>query len=175
VYKISYILSEKYCTKLYKSVYFVLGSWKVIKLVKKRIYLDNCCFNRPYDEQTNLNVHLEAIAKISIQNEIIKGTFELAWSFMMDYEIMSNPFYDRRIAFLNWKNIAVVDIDPIEEILAKGKYLVEKNIKRKDSLHIACAIKADCEYFLTTDHKILNKNIPEIKLVNPLDFIRNFN
>jgi predicted nucleic acid-binding protein len=90
---------------------------------------------------------------------------------MMDYEISSNPFYDRRIAFLYWKNVAVVDIDPMAEILDKGKDFSQKNIKRKDALHIACAIKAECEYFLTTNSKILNKNIPEIKLINPLDFL----
>jgi len=144
------------------------------KLVKNRIYLDNCCFNRPYDDQNNLNVHLEAEAKIFIQNEILNNTFELAWSFMMDYEISSNPFQDRQVAFLNWKNIAVVDIDPVEEILIKGKDISLKNIKRKDALHIACAIKAECEYFLTTDGKILNKDISDIKLINPLDFIRQF-
>jgi predicted nucleic acid-binding protein len=143
-------------------------------LVKNRIYLDNCCFNRPYDDQANLNVHLEAEAKIFIQNEILNKTFELAWSFMMDYEISSNPFYDRRIAFFNWKNIAVVDIDPTEEILIKGKDLNQKNIKRKDALHIACAIKAECEYFLTTDGKITNKDISEVKLINPLDFLRQY-
>ena len=141
-------------------------------MVKNRIYLDNCCLNRPYDDQNNLNVRLEAEAKIFIQNEILNNTFELAWSFMMDYEISSNPFHDRQIAFLNWKKIAVVDIDPIEEILRDGKNISRKNIKRKDALHIACAIKAECEYFLTTDVKILNKDIPEINLINPLDFIR---
>jgi predicted nucleic acid-binding protein len=143
-------------------------------LVKERIYLDNCCFNRPYDDQTNLNVHLEAQAKIFIQNEILNNTFELAWSFMMDYEITSNPFYDRQIAFLKWKTVAVVDIDPIEEILNRGKDLGKKNIKKKDVLHIACAIKAGCGYFLTTDRGILNKEIPEINTVNPLDFVRRF-
>lgn len=45
-------------------------------------------------------------------------------------------------------------------------------IKKKDSLHIACAIEAGCEYFLTTDGKILNKDISEINIINPLDFIR---
>jgi len=148
--------------------------FKVNKLIKNRIYLDNCCFNRPYDDQSNLNVHLEAEAKLFIQNEILNNTFELAWSFMMDYEISSNPFHDRQIAFLNWKNIAVVDIDPIEDILSKGKDLNLKKIKRKDALHIACAIKAECEYFLTTDWKILNKDILEIKIMNPLDFIQQF-
>jgi predicted nucleic acid-binding protein len=93
---------------------------------------------------------------------------------MMDYEISSNPFYDRRIAFLNWKNIAVIDIDPLEDILNKGKDLNQMNIKKKDALHIACAIKAECEYFLTTDSKILKKDISEIKLMNPLDFLRQF-
>ena len=109
-----------------------------------------------------------------IQNEILNKTYELAWSFMMDYEISSNPFLDRKTAFLNWKNIAIVDIDPIEEILIKGKELSNKNIKRKDALHIACAINAECEYFLTTDVKILNKDISEVILINPLDFVRQF-
>ena len=143
-------------------------------LIKNRIYLDNCCFNRPYDDQANLNVHLEAEAKIFIQNEVLKKTYELVWSFMMDYEISSNPFFDRKLAFLKWKNIAVIDVDPIEKILIKGKELNQKAIKRKDALHIACAIEAECEYFLTTDKKILNKNISEIKLINPLDFIQEF-
>jgi predicted nucleic acid-binding protein len=136
------------------------------------MYLDNCCLNRTYDDQANLNVHLEAEAKVFIQNEILERKFELAWSFMMDYEISSNPFFDRKIAFLDWKKIAVVDIDPVERILIKGKELNRKNIKRKDSLHIACAIEAECEYFLTTDRKILNKNIQELEVINPLDFIR---
>jgi predicted nucleic acid-binding protein len=140
--------------------------------MKNRIYLDNCCFNRPYDDQTNLNVHLEAQAKIFIQNEILKNTFQLAWSFMMDYEISFNPFSDRKEAFLNWKKLSVVDIDPVEGILTKGMELTAINIKRKDALHIACAIEAGCECFITTDGKILNKNISEIEVINPLDFIR---
>jgi hypothetical protein len=47
--------------------------------MRNRIYLDNCCFNRPYDDRSNFNVHLEAQAKIFIQNEIFglfKNLFE---------------------------------------------------------------------------------------------------
>jgi len=143
-------------------------------LVKTRLYLDNCCLNRPYDDQTNLNIRLEAEAKLFIQNEILEKHYELAWSFMMDYEISVNPFYDRQLAFMKWKNIAVLDIDPEERILIKSREIMQKNFKQKDAIHIACAIKAECEYFLTTDRKIINKNIPEINLINPLDFIRQF-
>jgi predicted nucleic acid-binding protein len=45
-------------------------------------------------------------------------------------------------------------------------------LKPKDALHIACAIAADADYFLTTDKKILNKPIDGIAVVNPIDFIR---
>ena len=141
---------------------------------KTRLYLDNCCFNRPYDDQTNLNIRLEAEAKIFIQNEILENNFELAWSFMMDYEISANPFHDRQLVFLKWKNIAIVDIDPTERILIRGREIMQKNINQKDAIHIACATKAECEYFLTTDRKILNKTVPKIILINPLDFIRQF-
>ena len=143
-------------------------------MAKIRLYLDNCCLNRPYDDQTNLNIHLEAEAKLFIQNEILENNYELAWSFMMDYEIAANPFYDRQWAFMQWKNIAVLDIEPEEKILMSGREIMQKNIKQKDAIHIACAIKAECDYFLTTDRKIVHKNIPEIKLINPLDFIRQF-
>jgi hypothetical protein len=57
-----------------------------------RIYLDNCSFNRPYDEQSLLKNYFEAEAKTYIQTAIIKKTFELAWSYMMDYEVSFNPF-----------------------------------------------------------------------------------
>lgn len=31
-----------------------------------RIYLDNCCFNRPYDDQSHLGIRLESDAKLYI-------------------------------------------------------------------------------------------------------------
>lgn len=38
---------------------------------KMRVYLDNCCFNRPFDDQTSLIVQFETDAKLRIQ-ELIK-------------------------------------------------------------------------------------------------------
>ena len=32
-----------------------------------RVYLDNCCYNRPFDEQDQLSVRLETEAKLYIQ------------------------------------------------------------------------------------------------------------
>ena len=32
-----------------------------------RVYLDNCCYNRPYDDQTQLRISLESQAKLYVQ------------------------------------------------------------------------------------------------------------
>jgi hypothetical protein len=55
--------------------------------MKTRLYLDNCAFNRPYDDLSLLKNYLEAEAKTYIQNGIFHGDFELAWSYIMDYEV----------------------------------------------------------------------------------------
>jgi hypothetical protein len=41
-----------------------------------RIYLDNCSFNRPYDDSSILKNYLEAEAKTYIQNEIVNKTVD---------------------------------------------------------------------------------------------------
>jgi len=58
---------------------------------KIQVYLDNCCFNRPYDNQERLSVKLETEAKIRIQELIKNGELLLIWSFILDYENSYNP------------------------------------------------------------------------------------
>jgi len=137
-----------------------------------RVYLDNCCFNRPYDDQTYLTIYLESEAKTFIQKEILEGKIELAWSYILDFENDVNPYEARKNAISEWRDIAIIDINVSKEIIELSKSIIQKGIKKKDALHIACAIKANCDYFLTTDKKILNKNISEIIIINPVDFIR---
>ena len=141
-------------------------------MIENRIYLDNCCFNRPFDAQTNLNVYLETQAKLFIQSEILNKRFELAWSYIMDYEIFSNPNHKNKNQISKWKNIAIIDVDETEIIISIANQIMKNNIKPKDSLHIACAIETGCKYFLTTDKKLLNKNINEITIINPINFIQ---
>ena len=50
------------------------------------IYLDNCCYNRPYDDQLLLSIHLETQAKIYIQEKIRTNVFKLVTSDMLYYK-----------------------------------------------------------------------------------------
>jgi len=53
-----------------------------------------------------------------------------------------------------------------------GEMLIKRNVKLYDALHVACACIGGCEYFLTVDKGLLNKKINEIRVCNPIDFIR---
>ena len=137
-----------------------------------KIYLDNCCFNRPFDDQSQLRIKLEA--ELKIQDEIKAGKFQLIWSYILQSENEANPYSERRRAIREWKNHAIMDMNEESSILEKGTELMLSGLRNKDALHIACAILATCEYFLTTDDKILNKNesVEGITITDPIDFIK---
>lgn len=139
-----------------------------------KLYLDNCCFNRPFDDQSQLRIRLESEAKLKIQEEIRAGGFQLAWSYILDYENSKNPFQERKIRINGWEKYAVQHIAESTEILKIANSLNRMGLKKMDSLHIACAIQSKCDYFLTTDDKVLKRNhhIRDIQVTDPIAFIK---
>jgi hypothetical protein len=137
-----------------------------------RIYLDICCFNRPFDDQAQMRVRLEAEAKLAIQEEIRSGKIDLGWSYIMDLENEANPFDERKVSISGWRRIAAADVEESDEVLALAKALNEAGFNRIDSLHLACAISLQCDLFLSTDDGILKRNnlVTEIEIVNPVDY-----
>jgi predicted nucleic acid-binding protein len=139
-----------------------------------KLYLDNCRFNRPYDDQSHLRIRLEAEAKLKIQEETRNGTYELIWSYILDYENSRNPFKERKEQIAKWRNHAVADVVESNEVLSVAAMLQEHGVKKIDSLHIACAIDAGADYFLTTDDGVLKKATPiqGIKVTDPIGFTK---
>jgi len=137
-----------------------------------RLYLDNCCFNRPFDDQSQLLVRLETEAKLFIQEGIKNGTFELVWSCILDDENNNNPFPVQKQRVKSWKSLAVQDVEISDEVMRWAKHFGERGIKSMDALHLACAKIADVDCFITTDNGILKKRLKDISALNPLDFIR---
>lgn len=136
------------------------------------IYMDNCCFNRPYDDQGNERIRLETEAKMYVQDLIKLGTVGLAWSFILDFENNANPIVEQKKAIAQWKVIAdsYVKANHTIRIMANDIHNQTK-LKSKDSLHIASAIFIKSDYLLTTDKKMLKAGINQIKIINPVDFV----
>jgi hypothetical protein len=57
---------------------------------KLKVYLDNCCFNRPYDDQIQPKVILETPAKLYIQELALNHRLHLVWSYALKYENSRN-------------------------------------------------------------------------------------
>jgi predicted nucleic acid-binding protein len=138
-----------------------------------RLYLDNCCFNRPFDDQSTLTIRLETEAKLQVQNAIRAGKYALGWSYILDYENAANPFEERRIEIQRWEVLAEADVAETPTVLAALKELVAAGFKPLDALHLACAQALDCQYFLTVDKGILKKAqvIAGCQVLNPIEFV----
>ena len=139
-----------------------------------RVYLDMCCYNRPYDDQSQIKVSLETQAKLHIQDLIQKKRLDLVSSYMLRYECGQNPYEMRRNAimqFIDTHAAAYVGLERRKEIEAIAKRIMDTGVKFKDACHVASAVYANCEYFISTDKRLLKYKTDQIKLVNPIDFV----
>ena len=139
-----------------------------------RVYLDNCCYNRPYDAQAQLRISMETQAKLTIQDLIASGSIELVSSFAIAYEQNRNPFQERRANIINFiKRYAnvIIDSDKVDEIRKMAQPIMATGIKRLDAYHIACALYADCDCLLSVDDRLLKYKTDKMQLMNPIDFI----
>jgi len=136
-----------------------------------RVYLDNCCFNRPFDDQSHLKIELETRAKLRIQELILTKKLELVTSYILEYENDDNPYEEKRYAIANFMKFAVINVDEDKEVLSAANEVKGAGIKTKDALHVACAIVAGCNYFVTTDNRLLGHKNNRIKVISPIDFI----
>jgi len=130
-----------------------------------RIYLDMCCFNRPYDDQIQSRIRIETEAKVVIQQKIKNIECELIWSSILDFECSKNPFEEHRMAILNWRNIASAMIMVDTSVLERARNLISIGVGKYDALHVACAIAGGAELFVTTDDRLLKRLRPTAGIV----------
>jgi predicted nucleic acid-binding protein len=141
--------------------------------MKYRIYLDNCCFNRPYDDQTPIKIWLETQAKLHIQGLVYDNKIEIVWSFMLKFENSRSIFDSQKKAIARWEDLSSCFIEKSEEIMAIAKEIVATNVKEADAVHVACAIAGNCDYFITVDKRLLKYKDKRILIYNPIEFINN--
>ncbi|MCC8015337.1 MAG: PIN domain-containing protein [Eubacterium sp.] len=141
----------------------------------KKVYLDCCCYNRPFDDQSQERIHLETDAVLSILYNSEFGNLEIIGSDILKLEIehIQDPIRKNRIKQLY--TVAKTHIAYSESIKTYAKQIMEKSkIREFDSLHIASAAAANADYMLTTDDKLekmADKLDLSVKVMNPLKFI----
>ncbi len=139
-----------------------------------KIYLDNCCFNRPFDDQSQLRIRLETEAKLEIQRRVIAKKIDLVWSYVLDLENSVNPFEQRKNVIKRWRDAAVCAVTETDEIIRTAKELYKWGIHTKDALHLASAVGGECDFFLSTDDHLIKKasKLVKPKVMDPIVFIK---
>lgn len=139
---------------------------------KYKIYLDVCCLNRPFDDQTQPRIRLESEAILEIIGRCRVGEWELLSSTALESEIARTPDVNRREQVQEVLAIAQHKILVNSEITKRAIDLTDFGIKNFDALHIACA-EGNADIFLTTDNRLLSKalsysNNLNVVVANPM-------
>jgi predicted nucleic acid-binding protein len=139
-----------------------------------RIYFDNCCLNRPYDDLSNHSVYLESEAVLAIIDICKAGEWVYLSSDILYDEISEMPDKDRMERIMLLYNSAQEHIRFTEQIYLRAKQFETYNIKSYDALHLASAEAAKADVLLTTDRRFINvakRTDSQVPVNNPLSWL----
>ena len=142
----------------------------------KTIYLDVCCLNRPFDDQAQNRVRLEAEAVLSILEMADAGHLKLVGSDIIDDELNQMPDTERRAKVEQLFASDAKHISFTAAIERRANEFQKWNISPLDALHLASAEVAHADYFLTTDDYLLRRarlhaDELKVKVENPAKWL----
>ena len=97
---------------------------------------------------------------------------ELVWSYVSALENYNNPYENRRLAIDVFSKYAQQNIVENDIITKSARKIESAGLKPVDALHMACAIEAGVDYFVTTDDEILKYAAAKIKITDPIQFVK---
>jgi hypothetical protein len=143
-----------------------------------RLYLDACCLNRPFDDQSQLRVHLESEAVLSILERVEEGRWTLVSSTALEFELGRIPDPQRRP-----RTQRLLSAARERAVIGASERALAENLRAAcglhalDALHIACAESLRADLFLTTDDRLLSAalRLPagmlRLRVANPLAWL----
>jgi predicted nucleic acid-binding protein len=122
-----------------------------------RIYLDNCCLQRPLDDQTHPRVRVETEALFVVLVAVQAGHLNLLGSEALDYELGRIPDPVRRadvqaVLALSKEHLAVTD-----EVELLAQDFEQLGVRALDALHLALASFYKADFFVTCDDPLFRK------------------
>ena len=120
-----------------------------------KIYLDNCCLQRPLDNKAQLRIALEAQAILSVLSLCMIGEVSLVSSKILQFEVGRNPNSQRRVYASEILAIAVEEVRLTDIVVKRAKEFEARGFKALDSLHLASAEAHSVDFFCTCDDRFL--------------------
>jgi hypothetical protein len=144
----------------------------------KGIYMDMCSLKRPFDNQSQGRIWIEAEAVIRILDAFYYGEIQICNSELLEFENENNPNLVRKERVRTLLNTFGKPIKASTGIYETAEKIQRENITAIDSLHLAFAENIGTGYFVTCDDEILRKaKILKLKtkIVDPVSIIKELN
>jgi predicted nucleic acid-binding protein len=141
-----------------------------------RLYLDVCSLNRPYDDLTIDRNRLQAEAIVIIVGRVSHGQHSLVSSEIIDREVAACPDVEKAELVRETLRLAKQHVVLTTTDVVRFRKLTGLGFRKLDAMHLACAEAAHCEFFVTTDDKLIKRakahqKTLAVALVNPLTFV----
>jgi predicted nucleic acid-binding protein len=140
-----------------------------------KVYLDVSCLNRPFDDQTQARVHLEAEAVALILARCESGEWQQVSSEIARIEIDANPdeVQRKRVALLLPDGPDILKL--AETHYDRGRELEALGFKPADALHVASAEALGADVMLSCDDRLCRlarrRKQLRVRVVNPVDWL----
>lgn len=140
-----------------------------------KIYLDNCCYNRPFDDLKQEKIKKEAEAITRIINMFKEGKIKIYKSRAIEYELskISTGVKKKQVQYL-YNELELEHISYTYELDKRVLDLEKYNIHYMDAYHIAYAESKNIDYLITVDKQLINGSKRaklQVKVINPIEFI----
>ncbi|MDR0305758.1 MAG: PIN domain-containing protein [Chitinispirillales bacterium] len=142
-----------------------------------KIYLDTCCYCRPFDlqRQTQTKVETEAVFVESIIELCKIFGFDILGSVILATEIKRICNIEKRRNVLTFYKSTINERAKLSaDVVNRAQEINAQGIKAFDAYHIALAETAQVDYLLTVDEKLertAEKLTLTLKVINPLMFL----
>ena len=141
-----------------------------------KVYLDVCCLNRPFDDQTHDRIRLEREAVLAIISRCQTGNWLLVGSEAIDIEVSRIPDREKRQKVGILYSISQSNVIVGADVEKRAIDLENLGFNPFDALHISCAEKSRVDVLLTTDDRLLrkavqNKDVLNVKVRNPVKWL----
>ena len=144
----------------------------------KSLYLDLCALKRPFDAIVNDRVQLEALAVASLLGSFQRGEIRIVSSTALELENSRNPDVARRDAVAEILSQLEFKMPTQARLAEEAQRVAGLGMHALDALHVASAIQAQCQIFVTCDDGILRltRHLPReaigIVVVAPLEAVK---
>ncbi|MGD0093853.1 MAG: PIN domain-containing protein [Planctomycetota bacterium] len=141
-----------------------------------RVYLDNCCLNRPFDDPGQDRIKLEVEAIAVIVRKVRRGEWVWVTSEILETERAANPNEVKKAL------VSQMFASPFEPVVLtwadteRALELCKLGMKAYDAFHVAAAERGKCDVLLTTDDPLIAKARKigkqlRVAVANPVDWL----